>query len=68
MRFLNKFNSISDAKAVSDLYSPQVVLVRDNGKKQVMYSKDDFEDHTRLQVSGETIGELSFIEFVQTTQ
>ena len=67
MRFLNKFNSISDAKAGSDLYSPQVVLVRDNGKKQVMYSKDDFEDHTRLQVSGDKIGELSFIEFVQTT-
>ena len=64
MRFLNKFNSISDAKAGKDIYSPQVTLVRENGERQVMYSKDDFEDHTKLQVYGDVIGELSFIEFV----
>jgi len=29
-----------------------------------MYSKDDFEDYTKLQVYGDEIGELSFIEFV----
>ena len=61
MRFLNKFNSISDAKAGKDIYSPQVTLVKENGEKQVMYSKDDFEDNTKLQVYGDEIGGLSFI-------